>query len=133
MPDAEPPPVLKRKPPTPGEIALWVGSLSLGVVICLSTVPFVNRDLRGLLGLLSIPLTAAGNAVWITMDRERRGLETGPWRVLALIFGPAVLCVYILLEYKERALLYIPLLLLIYALTWVAPPMAAVYLHRIWS
>jgi hypothetical protein len=67
------------------------------------------------------------------MDRERRGLETGPWRVLALIFGPAVLWVYILLEYKERALLYIPLLLLIYALTWVAPPMAAVYLHRIWS
>lgn len=45
--------------------------------------------------------------IWISMDRTRRGREVGAWRFLAIFLGPLAVCLYLLLEYRLRGVLYI--------------------------
>jgi len=74
-----------------------------------------------------------GNALWITMDRRRRGFEVGSWRFATIFLGPAVICVYIILEYKERSLFLLPLVVLTYAVAFVSPAFAVALLRQAWG
>jgi len=57
-----------------------------------------------------------GHAVWLSMDRSRRGLDSGgPWRYLVIFLGPVAIWLYLIVEYRLRALYLIPLSLAIYA------------------
>ena len=55
---------------------------------------------------------SAGHAAWIVLDIPRRnGRHADSWGVFAFWFGPFVLCVYLIREYRERAAAFIPLYL----------------------
>ncbi len=56
-----------------------------------------------------------GHALWLSMDRRRRGLEIGGWRFGVIFFGPLAIWLYLTLEYRLRALYLIPLSITIYA------------------
>jgi hypothetical protein len=83
-----------------------------------------------LLSLLAALVNAFANAMWITMDRKRRGREVGWRRFAAVFFGPPALAVYILLEYRQRALIYRPLLAGVYLGTWCFPVIGVFLLRR---
>ena len=55
-----------------------------------------------------------GHALWLSMDRRRRGLEGGRWRYWVIFFGPLAIWAYLVLEYRARAVYLIPLHLAIY-------------------
>lgn len=55
-----------------------------------------------------------GHAVWLSMDRNRRGLESGGWRYAVIFLGPLAIWLYLIVEYRLRALYLIPLSLGIY-------------------
>lgn len=55
-----------------------------------------------------------GHAVWLSMDRNRRGLESGAWRYAVVFLGPVAIWIYLVVEYRLRALYLIPLSLGIY-------------------
>ena len=56
-----------------------------------------------------------GHAVWLSMDRNRRGLESGSgWRYAVIFLGPIAIWLYLIVEYRARALYLIPLSLAIY-------------------
>jgi hypothetical protein len=78
-------------------------------------------------------LTCAGNAVWITMDRRRRGLEVGSWRFATIFLGPAVLVVYIVKEYREWTLFIVPAVVSVYLLDFVVVPVAVNVILKVWS
>src|ERR1041384_6251443 len=65
-----------------------------------------KMTLPGVLGGLSLWL---GQALWLTMDRRRRGLDVGRWRYAIIYLGPLVIWTYLLLEYRLKALYLIPL------------------------
>ena len=52
-----------------------------------------------------------GHAWWITLDCRRRGREVAGWRALAFWFGAFVLPIYLIVEYRSRAAVYVPLYL----------------------
>jgi hypothetical protein len=56
-----------------------------------------------------------GHALWLTMDRRRRGLEIGAWRYGVIFFGPLAIWLYLILEYRRRAFYLIPLSVAVYA------------------
>lgn len=60
-----------------------------------------------------------GHALWMSMDRRRRGLEPGIWRYLVIFLGPLAIWLYLIVEYRARALYLIPLSLGIYAVLLV--------------
>lgn len=55
-----------------------------------------------------------GHGIWLSMDRRRRGLEMGGWRYAVIFLGPLAIWLYLILEYRQRALYLIPLSLGIY-------------------
>ncbi|MBI2898911.1 MAG: hypothetical protein HYY17_01890 [Planctomycetes bacterium] len=70
-----------------------------------------------------------GQAVWITIDRRRRGREIGGWWFGIIFLGPLVAWIYLALEYRARALLLIPLSVVVYGAAVVAPWVVA---SRLW-
>jgi hypothetical protein len=46
-----------------------------------------------------------GHAMWISMDRRRRGHNVGAWRYFAILLGPLAVVVYLILEYRGRGVL----------------------------
>jgi len=48
-------------------------------------------------------------AMWITMDRKRLGLEMGWWRFAAILVGPLAIWMHLLMNYGLRALWLVPL------------------------
>ena len=74
---------------------------------------------RGRHGVFSVAaglLWWLGHAVWLSMDRNRRGLESGGWRYAVIILGPVAIWIYLIVEYRARALYLIPLSLGIYGI-----------------
>ena len=129
--------------PTPGAPTLRA-EIKFVVVISVVMMFLIGIDIWNSLGrgmerqppifsVLAGLMNAFANAMWITMDRKRRGHEVGGWRFGAIFFGPAALCLYIILEYKDRALFYVPILVAVYLVTWVFPVVAAILLHRAWA
>ncbi|HVE42529.1 MAG TPA: hypothetical protein VNM14_21800 [Planctomycetota bacterium] len=55
-----------------------------------------------------------GHGMWLSMDRRRRGLEMGKWRYAVVFLGPLAIWIYLVLEYRSRAVYLIPLPLAIY-------------------
>jgi len=55
-----------------------------------------------------------GHALWLSMDRRRRGLEVGAWRFGVVFFGFLAVWLYLLLEYRMKGFLLILLALGIY-------------------
>lgn len=64
------------------------------------------------------------------MDRKRRGREVGLWRFGAILLGPLVILLYVIVEYKSKALLLVPLVLAFYATLFALLPTLAVLLLR---
>lgn len=46
-----------------------------------------------------------GHAMWISMDRRRRGRQVGAWRFFAICLAPLAIPAYLVLEYRWRGLL----------------------------
>jgi hypothetical protein len=61
-------------------------------------------------------ITALAHGMWITLDCRILGRPVGAWRFAGFFCGPLGLWAYFLLVYRARALVMIPLSLLIYAL-----------------
>ena len=80
--------------------------------------------------ILAMILHSIGCALWISMDRKRRGLEVGKWRTAAVFFGPAVICIYLIVEYKGRALYLLPIVVAIYLSVALVPYVAVLALER---
>ena len=66
--------------------------------------------------------------VWITMDRRRRGREVGWWRFGSIFLGPLAVWLYLILEYRGRALYLIPLSIAVYVAILGLPALAAAFL-----
>ena len=67
------------------------------------------------------------------MDRKRQGLEVGAWRFWALFFGPAIICLHIVLRYKGRALYLLPIVVAVYLAIGLLPYVAVLALQRFWG
>jgi len=68
-----------------------------------------------------------GHAIWLSMDRRRRGLPIGWWRFGVIFLGPLAIWLYLAIEYRARALYLIPLSLAVYlviALVYMAAMLA---------
>jgi hypothetical protein len=99
----------------------WLLIAGLGVLAtaCLTIDAFTlpkefGEGTRTPLSWVAVILGALGQGGWITLDRQRRGLEIGYWRFGAILLGPIVISIYLILEYRLRALYLIPLLAAIY-------------------
>jgi hypothetical protein len=82
---------------------------------------FPELALQGRTNPLTIAATVAlwfGHAGWISLDRKRRGREVGPWRFLAIFFGPLAAWAYLLLEYRLKGFALIWLSLGVYVLAF---------------
>jgi len=55
-----------------------------------------------------------GHAMWVSMDRRRRGLEVGGWRFAVVFFGFLAAWAYMVLEYGPKGFLLILLSIGIY-------------------
>src|SRR5258706_11856036 len=79
----------------------------------------LNHEWVTILSVLSALTSWFGHAVWLSMDRRRRGLEIGAWRFAVIMIGPFAIAFYLLLEYRARALYLIPLQLAVYGVTGI--------------
>lgn len=105
----------------------WLIVIVLGLImVCLGvdawhfplqTAKGDNTPLVFVAGILHM----LGCGIWITMDRKRRSLEVGKWRFAAIFLGPIAICCYLILEYKARALLLLPVLVALYAAMGFVP------------
>ena len=73
-----------------------------------------RRGSTTLLTIIGTLIGWFGHALWLSMDRKRRGLEVGLWRYGVIFFGPFAIWLYLMLEYRLRALYLIPLSMVIY-------------------
>jgi hypothetical protein len=107
-------------------------AIAVEFVNCISDPVAVRRDKTTLLSIVGALLWWFGHALWLTMDRRRRGLEVGRWRYGVIFFGPLAIWLYLVLEYRVRALYLIPLSLAIYAVITLACAVARVIaLHTV--
>lgn len=116
---APPPPAPEEKPTLRQEfILIAVIGAMFSLSIALEPVLFpelrMTPDRTTPLEIVGAIAVAVGQAVWITMDRKRRDREVGAWRWFALLVGPIALCVYLIVEYRGRALYLVPLCLGVY-------------------
>ncbi len=81
------------------------------------------------LGMIFI---AFGNAAWISLDRKRRGKPVGGWRFAAIFLGPIAVCLYIILEYRDRAIFLLPAVVAVYGVTIYFPGVAVFLLRQAW-
>src|SRR3954469_18036618 len=117
--------------PAPPPIIIPVNSASLkkewlligiaaAVVAALLTIDMVTfpeesaRGQRTPLTFVAVIVTAFTHGAWITLDRNRRGRTVGIWRFGAILLGPIAIGIYLLAEYRLRALYLIPARLGIY-------------------
>jgi len=89
---------------------------ALGVAATIASVFFDDpREKLKVFDVAARLIWWLGHAVWLSMDRSRRGLETGgAWRYAVIFLGPLAIWFYLLVEYRARALYLIPLSLGIY-------------------
>jgi len=59
-------------------------------------------------------LLSGGHAIWLWMDRRRRGLYIGRWRYGIVFFPLPAVWMYLALEYRTRAIYFIGLCTAIY-------------------
>ncbi len=96
-------------------IAAAVAVTSTLLTIDMVTFPKeTGRGERTLLSFVAVLVAAFSHAAWISMDRNRRGLPVGIWRFGAVLLGPVAIGIYLLAEYRLRALYLIPAMLGIY-------------------
>jgi MFS family permease len=96
-------------------IAAAVAVVSTLLTIDMVTFPReTGRGERTPLSFVAVLVAAFSHAAWISMDRKRRGLTVGIWRFGAVLLGPVVIGIYLLAEYRVRALYLIPAMLGIY-------------------
>jgi len=133
-PIGAPPSPVSRAATVRGEIQFVLAVSAISMILigidCWSALDTGRDRAAPIFGLLSGLLDMFAAGMWVTMDRRRRGLEVGYWRFGAVFFGPVALCLYIILEYQSRALIYVPLLVAVYLATWSLPVVAVVLLRH---
>ena len=118
-----------RNPPRPFTlrqewILVGVASLLFMGAALLEALLFPEEFEAGKLNPLTLVHLVTGilaQALWITMDRKRRGLEVGWWRFGVLFVGPLAIWLYLAVEYRLRALYLVPISALIYAVNLFVP------------
>lgn len=117
------------------EVLLVLG-ISVAVMLCLGWQRWIDPDepriRTHLFDSIGGLLAAIGNVVWISMDLRRRRREVGMWALASFFCGPAVLAVYIILEYRERAFFLLPILVAVYGVTMFLPEIAVHLLRQAW-
>jgi hypothetical protein len=104
--------------------------IAIGLFDCLTNPAAYRRERTTLLSILGTLVWWFGHALWLTMDRRRRGLEVGRWRYGVIFFGPFAIWLYLILEYRARALYLIPLSVAIYlAISAVYAGVMAIAVH----
>jgi hypothetical protein len=113
-------------------IALF-GSLAVGVELLsyfFDPAEYRNGKTNGFTIVGSL-IGWLGHALWLTMDRRRRGLPIGWWRFGVIFLGPVAIWLYLAIEYRARALYLIPLSLAVYlviALVYILVMTVAVHI-----
>lgn len=74
--------------------------------------------------ILSIIVTVLGQAIWISLDLRRRGREIGWWRFGSVFLGPFVIAAYLIVAYRWRALIFVPLMVFVYGAAILGPELA---------
>ena len=103
-------------------IAVGVGLVTVLLVLD-ARDPVVSNSGHTVPGCFAAVVAAVVQATWISLDRIRLGKEVGWWRFLAIFFGPPVIWVHLILQYRLRALYLIPISILLYG-TLVLVPLA---------
>ncbi len=89
-------------------------AIAVELLNCFSDRGAYRRGSTTLLTIIGTLIGWFGHALWLSMDRKRRGLEVGLWRYGVIFFGPFAIWLYLMLEYRLRALYLIPLSMVIY-------------------
>jgi len=98
-------------------LLIAVAAAAVATLLTIDAVTFPQASDRGErtpLTWVAVVLTAFTHAAWISMDRARRGRTVGAWRFGAILLGPVVLAIYLIAEYRLRALYLIPAMLGVY-------------------
>jgi len=83
--------------------------------------------------IIAAIINSIGCSLWIAMDRKRRGQEPGALRWAGLFLGPAAVCLQILLDYKGRALVLLPIVVAVYLAVVILPYAVVLAIQRSWS
>jgi len=128
-PISAPPGPVSRAATVRGEIWLVAAVPAISMILigadCWNALDTVRDRAAPIFGVLTGLLDMFAAGMWGTMDRRRRGLEIGYWG-----FGPVALGLYIIIEYRGRALIYVPLLVTVYLAIWSLPGVAVVLLRH---
>ncbi len=81
----------------------------------------VTRDETAALNCVSSIVFALAHAMWISLDCRRRGVEVGWWRFAAIFLGPLAVWVYLATAYGTKALLWIPVSIVVYFAVLATP------------
>jgi hypothetical protein len=76
-----------------------------------------DQGKKTLWSFLAMAVVCLAQVGWISLDRRRRGREMGSWRFGVVLLGPLVIAIYLLVEYRVRALYLIPLMVGVYVAT----------------
>jgi hypothetical protein len=134
-------PVPEPRLPTLREEFLVVAFASTAAMVCFSVDVWNYYEMlktRGvgqhppMFSFLGMLFIAFGNAAWISLDRKRRGKAVGGWRFAAIFLGPIAICVYIIVEYRDRAIFLLPAVVAVYGVTICFPGIAVFLLRRAW-
>lgn len=97
--------------PVPTVLQQWIVIAVFGVVfaVLLAADLAVQTRPSELTGFRMIGggVAALGHALWITLDRQRRGREVGLWRFAAIITGPFAVWLYLCSEYGLRGFVWV--------------------------
>jgi len=127
--------------PTLREEFIVVAIASIAAMLCFGVEVWNYYELlktRGvarhapMFSFLGMIFIAFGNAAWISLDRKRRGNSVGGWRFAAIFLGPIAICLYIILEHRDRALFLLPAVVAVYGVTIYFPGIAVFLLRRAW-
>lgn len=113
-------------------ILVAVAIVLASTLVTIDFFTFPRESLRG----ERTPLTFVAGLIilftqgaWISMDRRRRGREVGYWRFGAILLGPLVIGIYLILEYRLKALILIPAMAGSYLALGIIPAIAGVILR----
>ena len=85
-----------------------VGTMVLNAIdLFFNTVAYYEGGTTAMVVVGTIAVTL-GQAMWITMDRNRLGLEIGWWRFGAILIGIVFIPLHIIFNYRLRALYLVP-------------------------
>ena len=91
-------------------IAAWIGS-STTLLILDFDAPATKKTPAGCAVAV---LTALAHGLWVTLDAQALNRKVGGWRFAAFLLGPLAIWLWLIREYRAKALYLIPISIAIY-------------------